>query len=608
MIDFYYLRLRKKYAEVKEQAEIEITLTELTDIFQCTARNVNLVLKRMEEAGWIHWTPGRGRGHRSKIVFLAKSETIALESAQALVKKGDIQQAFAYLEEHSALPALKDQFVYWLDSHFGYRPEVKNDTLMDTLRLPYSKRIACLDPALITFVVECHMVQQIFDVLIRMNTKTGKIEGGLAHYWTNGNNGKAWTFYLRKGVFFHHGREMTSEDVKYSIERHSCKELGSPFRWLFADVERIETIGSYAIRIHLRRPNPLFLHHLSYDRTSIVPQDAVTELGEAFRRMPVGTGPFRVVQHDDNMLVLEAFPRYFDRRAHLDRIEIWYTPELMRKASHLQPPNYMMRHQCDTAEELPKDWQTIQTIGRDCSFFTFNLNLPGPQQKLAFRRAVVHGIDRKLLVPSSAPGDVTFAKWFYEENREPSDTDEQYDPILVKRLLAESGYDGEELLLVHSPHHKWFAENLQTQLGEIGIKVKLNETKWGTSERDEIVRSSHFTFNRNVLDHDVELSVIELFLADNCVVRMHLGDELKQQTDFIIERLYQEGSPVTRGTYLNRLRQLVTDQAYVLFLFHHTQRTVFHPSLRNVSLNSLGWVRFRDLWFEPTMETLQQER
>jgi len=34
-------------------------------------------------------------------------------------------------------------------------------------------------------------------------------------------------------------------------------------------------------------------------------------------------------------------------------------------------------------------------------------------------------------------------------------------------------------------------------------------------------------------------------------------------------------------------------------LLHHTQRTVFHPSLRNVSLNVMGWAQFRDLWFEP---------
>ncbi|UUZ93892.1 hypothetical protein LJK87_04205 [Paenibacillus sp. P25] len=106
-----------------------------------------------------------------------------------------------------------------------------------------------------------------------------------------------------------------------------------------------------------------------------------------------------------------------------------------------------------------------------------------------------------------------------------------------------------------------------------------------------------------MLDHNLALSVIELFQSEvSCSLRTHLGTELREQTDWLIDRLYQEGSQVTREGYLRRLQNLIQEEAYVFFLFQHTQRTLFHPSLKNVSLNALGWVQFRDLWFEPVAE------
>ncbi|MCZ8518026.1 MULTISPECIES: ABC transporter substrate-binding protein [Paenibacillus] len=598
MLDFYYLKLHGKFAEVHRDEEFEVTLPELTDLLQCSSRNVNLVLKRLEALGWISYAPGRGRGHRSKLRLLAAGEAVALEAAQEYVRKGDIQQAFAYLENYPHLPAVKDHFVYWLDTQFGFRPHRQNDRQTDTLRLPYHKQIECLDPAHLSYLVECHVVEQIFDTLVRYREETGAFEGGLAHHWSCLGEGTEWLFYLRKGAFFHHGREMTSEDVKFTIERLRSEELRSPYRWLFVDVQEVECTDRYTVRIRLSRANPLFLQHMSYNRSCIVPFDAVTDMGERFQMAPIGTGAFKIVQHDDNMLVLEAFGRYYDRRAHLDRIEIWYTPELVRKASQLEAMSYGMRYECTMEDgETPKGWKSIEKTGRDCSFLTFNHLVPGPHQSLSFRKAVQHGIDRRLLVPQDGEGVRTFAKWFYEDEREHSDTDEGFDPIAARRYLSQSGYKGEVLRL--SYHHSPFElESIREQLGEIGIRIELENRirscTAGASESD-----AHIWFHRNIMDEHPELSVIELFLAENSAVRLHLSEEQRKNVDWLIARLYQESSPATRQAYLERLRALVMEEACVLFLFQHTQRTIFHPSLKNVSLGSLGWVRFRDLWFEP---------
>lgn len=607
MLEHYYLTLRKQLPHALEREEIEVTLSQLTEWLHFSSRNVNLVLRKMEEHCWIQWLPGRGRGHRSRIVFRITREALVLQMAQDLVGKGDLQKAFDCIEEHDYLPSLRDQFVYWLDSHFGYRPEGNDEERTDTLRVPYNKPIQCLDPPFITFVVESHMAKQIFDNLVRYNRQTRSIEPHLAHYWHHDSTRTSWLFYLRKGVQFHHGREMTAQDVKFSLDRILDKNIHSPYRWMFENVEKIEVHDRYAVRIKLSQPSSLFLHCLSFDRASIVPEDVVLSLGKGFWRNPVGTGPFQVIQHDNNMLVCEAFNRYFDKRAHLDRIEIWYTPELKCKASWIERTMYRIRAQ--GVEELQQEHQKhVEIVSEGCSkMLTFNLKLQGPQQQLAFRQAIMHGIDRRRCELLRSSEEAFLAEWLVP--REDTSAQELlYNPELAKRLLKESGYQGELVRLAVSEASKEEAETLRKLMEELGVYVELEIFSDDPQKRMEAAERSHLCLYAIILDDDLVLSIIELFMADNSFVRRHLSDELFEEIKELVNNVYKADSEYgSEGqmVWINQLERLVKSNAAVFFMHHWHQRTYYHPSLRGVSLNALGWVSFRDVWFEPIV--LQQK-
>ncbi|MFE5320062.1 ABC transporter substrate-binding protein [Paenibacillus sp. NPDC056579] len=604
MLEQYYLTIRKQLPNVMEGEEVEVTLPQLTEWLHFSSRNVNLVLKKMEEESWIRWLPGRGRGHRSKIVFRITRESVAMRLAQDYVGKGDLQLAFAWIDEHAYLPALRDQFVLWLDRHFGYRPEETEEDRTDTLRIPYNKPIQCLDPPYITFVVESHMAKQLFDNLVRYNKHTKTIEPQLAHHWCRNEAGTEWIFYLRKGVLFHHGREMTSHDVKFTLDR-ICRDAGdSPYYWMFEDVERVEVINRYTVRIELARPNSLFLNCLSFDRASIVPEDLVQSMGELFKRTPVGTGPFQITQHDNNMLVCEAFTRYFDKRAHLDRIEIWFTPELNCKSSWVERTVHRIR--TPDSEETMEQTNHVEILSNGCSkMLTFNLKMEGPQQRLAFRQALIHGVDRKRLELLTSPLESMLADWFVPKEHGAAAQEELYDPEHAKQLLKDSGYHGETLLLAINEASAEDGKALQKLLGEMGIRIQLEITGEDPAERMMQVERSHICWYNITMDDDLILSILEVFLAGNSFVNVHLNDEFMTEMKPIIRQIYTADSihgPSGQLAGIEQLERLVKKHAAVFFLYHCQQKTTYHPSLKGVTLNALGWLPFGEVWFEPVVK------
>src|SRR5438445_14938 len=85
-------------------------------------------------------------------------------------------------------------------------------------RRPLGHEPATLDPARISDIYSRSVSQQIFDGLVQFD-HTLAIAPALAQFWKASRDGLTWTFTLRKGVQFHHGREVTADDVVYSFTR-----------------------------------------------------------------------------------------------------------------------------------------------------------------------------------------------------------------------------------------------------------------------------------------------------------------------------------------------------------------------------------------------------
>lgn len=313
-------RLYQQFQRLAQQLggdERETSLAEVAELLCCTPRNARLLLRRMQEQGWLDWSAEAGRGRRSCLTLLDNQESLTRRRLRELLSQGQLAQAVRLAEDRLDLltPLLIEQL--------GQATREGRQIL----RVPYYRPLPRLLPTDPLRRSEVHLSRQIFNGLTRRNEENGEIEGDLAHHWEC-LGPCHWRFYLRPAVRFHHGRVLAVEDVMESL-------LALRDRPLFAHLARLESPWPRTLDLHLDSPDPLLPHLLAEPVAAILPRELKGEPG--FALQPVGTGPYRVTANDPLHLCLEAFDDYFGLRALLDEIDIWMLPELAdRLESHLR--------------------------------------------------------------------------------------------------------------------------------------------------------------------------------------------------------------------------------------------------------------------------------
>ena len=332
-----------------------------------------------------------------------------------------------------------------------------------TYRRPLGNDPSSLDPAKIVDLYGVAVANQIFDGLVAFDAHLNVVPA-LAQSWSASRDGLVWTFHLRKGVQFHNGREMSAEDVVYSLSRLLDPAVGSRNSPLLDKVkgaaefragttkvlEGIKAIDRYTVEVSLSEPFVPFISILGMAHTSIVPRDEVERLGPDFGTAPVGTGPFRFVRWVRGQeILLEANKHYFGGRPALDRVRFVIFPgdtqSDMLKAfeqgeleeSPLTPDRRKEFLEAATYKVIRKPTLSLRLYG-------FNLERP-PFQKREVRQAFNYAIDKIRLNQEVYGGRYVVARGILPPGMpgySPEVQGYDYDPARAKTLLAEAGHPG----------------------------------------------------------------------------------------------------------------------------------------------------------------------
>ena len=155
-----------------------------------------------------------------------------------------------------------------------------------------------IDPVKYTGVYENQIIAQVCDTLITYSDDLSEFIPCLATSWEANEAGDVYTFHIRDDVYFQpgtyqDGRQMTAEDVTYSLER-SAKESALD---RLAMLDHCEVIDDFTVECHLTSPNASFLAALYNGGNVIVPKEEVEGWGDEFGAHLVGTGPFMMAEN-----------------------------------------------------------------------------------------------------------------------------------------------------------------------------------------------------------------------------------------------------------------------------------------------------------------------
>lgn len=144
--------------------------------------------------------------------------------------------------------------------------------------------------------------------------------------WTSSDDLTQYTFKVRKGIMFHHGKEMKAEDIKFTFDRILDEATASPLQGQISYISNITAVDDYTVVFDLDGPNVFLPAQLSIYHGRILPSDV--DIGLITSR-EFGSGAFTLTEHNPaERTVMDANPDYWRAGVpYLDQVILFYMPE-----------------------------------------------------------------------------------------------------------------------------------------------------------------------------------------------------------------------------------------------------------------------------------------
>ncbi|WP_339073085.1 ABC transporter substrate-binding protein [Sinorhizobium meliloti] len=258
-----------------------------------------------------------------------------------------------------------------------------------------------LDPTIIPYAAMAFVVRQFGNYLIN-RTSTGELEGELAECWEAQDEGKRWVVKLKRGITFHNGREFTSADMLYSLDRHRGRDSKSPARALMKQWESVTADGPYQLTISLKEPDVGLPYLLTYVHLVAQPKDESPDGG-------IGTGPFILVTAEPGKrYTFRRNPNYFKPDGvRFDELEVLVINDdtarvsaLLSGSVHLMtdvPPNLAANLRSKGNINI------VTTPGAKFHYYVMQVDKP-PFDNPDLRLALKYAIDREAILKNIAAG------------------------------------------------------------------------------------------------------------------------------------------------------------------------------------------------------------
>jgi peptide/nickel transport system substrate-binding protein len=345
-----------------------------------------------------------------------------------------------------------------------------------------------LDPSTgVSTAIPRVVYSNVLEGLLKIDRK-GRVMNALAQDYKFTRDGKTYTFLLKKGVTFHDGKAFDAEDVKFTLERLMDPKTGTAHPEYYKDIESVQKMDKYTVRIKLKSANSMFLFNLARPDSVIVNKESAEKLKTA----PVGTGPFKFVEWArGDHITLAKFDSYYKKGVpYLDKVTFKFIGDPSAQIASLKAGDVdVIAYDVspENAALLEKDpkFRVLNGFTTTEVILSTN-NSRKPFDDARVRRAMAYAIDRNALIKGAMSGyGVPIGSHMDPGNPYYIDLTSvyPYNPQKAKELLAEAGYPNGFEAVIKLPERyaytKRCGEIITDMFSQVGIKLKIELLEWG---------------------------------------------------------------------------------------------------------------------------------
>lgn len=422
------------------------------------------------------------------------------------------------------------------------------------------------------------LAHHIWDHLIYRDPKTNEYKPAMATAW-RWIDSTTLEFDLRRGIKFHNGEPFDADDVVYTLNFVSRPENKSTTQQNVNWIAEAVKVDQYKVRIRTKKPFPAAFEYLA-GPVVMYPNEYYQKVGpKGMSEKPVGSGPYKVIEHQPGRLVRLQRNAEFYRESPrpqptIERLELRLIPDQNTQMAELMAGglDWIFNVAPDQAKQLAAVPALQVKSGESMRIVFLSLathdKTPTPMFKdIRVRKAINHAIDRQAML-KTVVGDsarVLHTQCF------PSQfgcTDEgapryNYDPARAKALLAEAGYPNGFDVDLYAYRERHQTEAIIGYLRAVGIRANLRFMQYAAMRdalREGKAGFAHQTWGSfSVNDVSASTPVYFKFEADD-VTRDPQVRDLLDAGDTSVK-------PAVRQVAYKNALQKIAEQAYTVPLY-----------------------------------------
>jgi ABC-type dipeptide transport system, periplasmic component len=457
-----------------------------------------------------------------------------------------------------------------------------------TLTIGVDQEAVGLDPHVVTAFSSMRRIDLLYNRLVRLDENLVVVPD-LAESWDIPDN-TTYVFHLRKGVKFHNGREMTADDVQYSLNRILDPKTASPGRSYISLVTAVDVVDKYTVKLHLSSPLASLLDGLTSNNCSIVPKEVVEANGN-LQKVECGTGPFILKEWvADNSMTLVKNPNYFEKGAPaLDKVIFRVIPEQASLLAGVKSGDLDMATINDGAiiRQAAKDSKIVlmSKPGLNMRIFSFNCTRK-PFDDVRVRQAVASTLNKIEILTigefgmgkPTGPIPVSATQWAKSVVDLPFGITP--DLAKAKKLLADSGYpNGFSFKITCSSTYEGglaVAQVAQSELAKVGIKADLEVVEWGVYIDKWTKRDYDSMIELRGGSGEPDRFLYRTFYSTGAVNNFMFKDA---NVDKLLDQGRTQTVPAERKATYDKLQVALTEGAPCVFLYCPDENQVLSPAV-----------------------------